>query len=65
MRRKQNDRHLDVPGEANRDKHINYLAEERSEVDPASEPSQGPLSDDSNDRRDKQRGKTRTKKDSQ
>jgi hypothetical protein len=31
------DRHLDTPGEANRDKHINFLAEENGDVDPADE----------------------------
>jgi hypothetical protein len=31
------DRHLDVPAEANRDKHINFVAEERGEKDPADE----------------------------
>ena len=31
------DRHLDVPGEANRDKHINFLAEEMGDADPADE----------------------------
>jgi hypothetical protein len=31
------DRHLDAPGEANRDKHINFLAEEMGDVDPADE----------------------------
>jgi hypothetical protein len=36
---KQNeqDRHLQPPSEANRDKHINFLAEERGEEDPADE----------------------------
>jgi hypothetical protein len=34
---KQKDRHLEAPGEANRDKHINFLAEENGDVDPASE----------------------------
>ena len=29
MDKKQKDRHLDVPAEANRDKHINFIAEER------------------------------------
>ena len=29
------DRHLDVPAEANRDKHINFVAEEQGEKDPA------------------------------
>jgi hypothetical protein len=33
----QKDRHLDAPGEANRDKHINFLAEEMGDVDPADE----------------------------
>jgi hypothetical protein len=32
---KEQDRHLHSPGEANRDKHINFLAEERGEQDPA------------------------------
>ena len=34
-----NDRHLQAPGEANRDKHINFLAIENGDVDPASESS--------------------------
>ena len=33
----QKDRHLEAPGEANRDKHINFLAEENGDVDPSSE----------------------------
>ncbi len=33
----QKDRHLDALGEANRDKHINFLAEENGDADPASE----------------------------
>ncbi|HEY2727695.1 MAG TPA: hypothetical protein VGI61_11015 [Parafilimonas sp.] len=41
----QKDRHLESPGEANRDKHINFLAEENGEVDPAS----GNFNDDEND----------------
>jgi len=31
------DRHLDTPGEANGDKHINFLAEEMGDVAPAGE----------------------------
>jgi hypothetical protein len=31
------DRHLQTPGEANRDKHINFLAIENGDIDPASE----------------------------
>ena len=46
MERKEKDRHPDVPGEANRDKHINFIAEENNEKDPAEEPSTGPLSDE-------------------
>jgi hypothetical protein len=34
-KQKEQDRHLQAPGEANRDKHINFLAEERGEKDPA------------------------------
>jgi len=37
------DRHLDVPAEANRDKHVNFVAQERGETDPASEPDNGKL----------------------
>ena len=39
MKKKQEpkDRHLDVPAEANRDKHINFVAEENGEIDPADE----------------------------
>ena len=37
------DRHLDVPAEANRDKHVNFVAQERGETDPASEPDSGKL----------------------
>jgi hypothetical protein len=43
---KQKDRHLEAPGEANRDKHINFLAEENDDVDPASEN----VNDDKNDK---------------
>ena len=37
------DRHIDVPAEANRDKHINFLALENSNTDPADEPATGKL----------------------
>ena len=33
--KKPKDRHLDIPEEANRDKHINFVALERGEKDPA------------------------------
>lgn len=37
------DRPIDVPAEANRDKHINFLALENNETDPADEPATGKL----------------------
>ena len=37
MKRKNTDRHLDVPAEANRDKHINFVALENNQADPADE----------------------------
>ena len=55
MNKKENDRHLDVPAEANRDKHINFTAEERGEMDPADEKVKGALKDRSTSRRDKQK----------
>ena len=30
------DRHLDIPSEANRDKHVNFIAQERGDEDPGS-----------------------------
>jgi hypothetical protein len=33
----EQDRHLQAPGEANRDKHINFLAIEEGDMDPSSE----------------------------
>ena len=38
MKKKSDDRHLDVPAEANRDKHINFVALENNEKDPADIP---------------------------
>lgn len=35
MKRKEQDRHLQSPGEANRDKHINFAAIENGDRDPA------------------------------
>jgi hypothetical protein len=43
MKKKIKDRHLDVPTEANRDKHINFVALERGETDPSDEPPTGRL----------------------
>ena len=39
MSKKPKDRHLDVPGEANRDKHINFVANERTAMDPSEDRS--------------------------
>ena len=39
MKKKPNDRHLDVPAEANRDKHINFLALENNDKVPADIPA--------------------------
>jgi len=46
MKKKPADRHLDVPAEANRDKHINFSALENNEPDPADEPANGKLAPD-------------------
>jgi hypothetical protein len=43
MRRKPKDRHLDTPSEANRDRHINFIAIENDEVDPSDQPPTGKL----------------------
>jgi hypothetical protein len=37
MEDKPKDRHLDLPAEANRDKHVNFVAQEHGEKDPALE----------------------------
>ena len=39
------DRHLDIPAEANRDKHINFVALENNDIDPADEKATGKLAD--------------------
>jgi hypothetical protein len=61
MNKKQKDRHLDEPAEANRDKHINFIAEERSEIDPAAENVKGPLNEDSINQQEKQQERRRKK----
>ena len=43
----QQDRHLQSPGEANRDKHINFVALEQGDADPADEDTKLHLTDDS------------------
>jgi hypothetical protein len=42
-RSKPADRHLDIPAEANRDKHVNFVAQESGDKDPAIEPDSGKL----------------------
>ena len=46
MKKKPADRHIDVPAEANRDKHINFIALENRDTDPADEPATGKLAPD-------------------
>jgi len=54
MKKKPKDRHLDAPSEANRDKHINFMALENDETDPADQPATGKLADtDSKNKKDK------------
>lgn len=43
----EQDRHLQSPGEANRDKHINFVALEQGDPDPADEDVNLHLTDDS------------------
>ena len=37
MDKKEQDRILQTPSEANRDKHVNFLAQEEGDIDPATE----------------------------
>ena len=39
MNKKEQDRILQTPSEANRDKHVNFVAQEQDDVDPATENS--------------------------
>ena len=57
---KDRDRHLDVPAEANRDKHINFLAMESGDRDPGDQPATGKLAN-----KDLKGHKKRTGSDSQ
>jgi hypothetical protein len=61
MQKKPKDRHLDIPSEANRDKHINFTALESKETDPADEPATGNLADKS-DKKERQRYRYKKKK---
>lgn len=57
MKKKLKDRHLDVPSEANRDKHINFVALENAESDAADAPATGALTDNENEEDQKQEQK--------
>lgn len=49
----RNDKHLDIPSEANREKHINFLeAEERTSSEQSSDKDRSAHSDDDNKRRE-------------
>ena len=56
MKKKPKDRHLDIPSEANRDKHINFVALERNETDPASVPATGKLADKEGEKNKQKQG---------
>jgi len=49
MKKKAKDRHLDIPSEANRDKHINFAALENRDTNPADQPATGKLAASNND----------------
>ena len=51
MKKKTRDRHLDIPAEANRDKHINFVALEQNEDDPATIPAGRYGEEKANDRK--------------
>jgi hypothetical protein len=52
---------MDVPAEANRDKHINFMALENRETDPADVPPIGKLAPDQQERNSKRRSKKESK----
>ena len=60
--KKVKDRHLDIPSEANRDKHINFVAIEGDETDPADEPSTGALANEPDRKKQKDRAKDKKKR---
>lgn len=63
MKKKSRDRHLDIPSEANRDKHINFTALENEETDPADLPATGQLSGEKKlSEKKKRESKSRRKK---
>ena len=63
MSKKQKDRHLDVPAEANRDKHINFVAGEKNDMDPAEESATGALANKAISPGNEKKNKKERKKD--
>lgn len=62
MKKKPKDRHLDIPSEANRDKHINFAALETNEKDPADYPPTGKLAESKERENKEQKDKSRQSK---
>jgi hypothetical protein len=62
MKRKPRDRQLDIPSEANRDKHINFVALERNEHDPSDVPATGKLAEEQEIKKDREQKKNKEKK---
>lgn len=54
-KKEQEDRHLQTPSEANRDKHINFTAIENDDRDPADMKEPGALSPEHVDEKEKDR----------
>ena len=52
---------MDVPGEANRDKDINFVSNERSEIDPSEDHSMGSFDRDLDKRAEKKKNKLKRK----
>jgi len=51
MEKNIKDRHLDVPSEANRDKHIDFIARENGEIELAEERPEGKLAPEKSEER--------------
>lgn len=62
MQKKQKDRSLDTPSEANRDKHINFLALERGDEDPSDSPATGKLAPEKEKEESREKKKRKDKK---
>jgi hypothetical protein len=63
MKKKLKDRHLDIPSEANRDKHINFVALERNDDDPSDVPATGKLAEEQDIKKANEQKKNTKKKD--